>query len=627
MTDRRIRAIIAVAFAAGLFIAAVSFAMYFRKWPTWILVTIFVIYSIIQVSMAPVVFRKFYESRMVDLPEKLRRRYPPLGYQALADNPEGIFDVILLRPPSQVLSAPDCGEAMGLGYLAGELRRKGYKTLVIDARLMGLDVMQTVELLQMYQTPMLGVNLNFQYLAPSTTQLIHALRARNFSSHITLGGLYASVAYEELMQKIPGIDTVVRFEGERTYLELLDRLDSPEKWAEISGLIYRNSKKEMVVNPLRPLIANLDEISNPERDYLPYVREMGGYAYVVSSRGCNGVCAYCVQQRSVADPKGRRWRGRDPQEVADELQHLRQEFGIKLFSFVDDDFFGAKVDGKTHAERVAEALIERNVDLTFLISVQPRDIEYDSCALMKKAGLNSVILATDNFSQPVLDRYKKLTTVEQNIQSVKILESLDIDVYLGLILFDPWTTLDELVENLQILRDLPYVRPWQVLSKLEVFHGSPITKELEGSGLLEKNGFNFQYKYLDERISGVYLAIESVMKTLHPSMMELDTFRWGNLDYTPENKWVLNFRKDELKQMNRNYNQQALDIALEIVRRQAQTEQPLAPSILADNKLMREAEILNELTIREIHSLRSQMTGSGDDLEISTVPLEISNPD
>ncbi len=62
--------------------------------------------------------------------------------------------------------------------------------------------------------------------------------------------------------------------------------------------------------------------------------------------------------------------------------------------------------------------------------------------MLKKAGLDSVILATDNFSQPVLDRYKKLTTVEQNIESVRILESLDIDVYLGLILFDPWTTLD-----------------------------------------------------------------------------------------------------------------------------------------------------------------------------------------
>ncbi len=80
--------------------------------------------------------------------------------------------------------------------------------------------------------------------------------------------------------------------------------------------------------------------------------------------------------------------GRDPlKKWQNELQHLRQEFGIKLFSFVDDDFFGPKVDGKTHAERVAEALIEKNVDLNFLISVQPRDIEYDSCAYAEKSRI------------------------------------------------------------------------------------------------------------------------------------------------------------------------------------------------------------------------------------------------
>ena len=121
------------------------------------------------------------------------------------------------------------------------------------------------------------------------------------------------------------------------------------------------------------------------------------------------------------------------------------------------------------------------------------------------------------------------------------MNELEIDAYLGIILFDPWTTLAELKENLQIMRDLPYVRPWQILSKLEVYHGSPITQELEQLGLLEKDAFNFRYRYLDARIQGVYLAIETLMKTLHPSMMELDSFRWGNLSITPENRWVLKY--------------------------------------------------------------------------------------
>ena len=624
MTDRRIRTIIVFAFVAGLFIASVSFGMYIRKWPTWTLVTIFVVYSIAQVSFAPLVYRRIYESRLVDLPAFLRKRYPPLGYQNFSENPDDSYDVILLRTPSQVLSAPDCGEAMGLGYLAGELRKRNVNVLVLDARLMGLDVMQTVELLMMYKTPMLGINLNFQYLAPTTFQLVRALRQRKYSSHITMGGLYASVAYEELMELVTGIDTIVRFEGEKTYLDLVENLDQPEEWSNIQGLVFRDNSGNIIVNPMRPLISDLNEIVNPERDYLPYIKKMGGYAYVVSSRGCNGVCAYCVQQRSVSDPKGSRWRGRDPVEVAEELKHVRDEYGIRAFSFVDDDLFGAKVNGKTHAERVAEALIEKNVDIDFLISVQPRDIEYESCSLLKQAGLNSVILAVDNFSQGVLDRYRKLTTVEQNLQSIKILNDLDIDAYLGIIMFDPWTTLDELTENLSVMRDLPYLRPWQILSKLEVYHGSPITEELEELGLLDIDGFSFRFRYLDNRIQGVYLAIESLMKILHPSLMELDKFRWGNLDYTDPDCWILKHRREELRDLNREYNRDVLDLAIEIVQHQSKSTEPIEPTSLADGRLIHQAEIINETTLRKISSLRDEMQETDEDLEVNTVPLEMN---
>lgn len=64
------------------------------------------------------------------------------------------------------------------------------------------------------------MNLNSQYLEPSTAALIHAARLRGYRGHITLGGLFASVAAEDLLEKIPGIDTIVHFEGELTYPEM-----------------------------------------------------------------------------------------------------------------------------------------------------------------------------------------------------------------------------------------------------------------------------------------------------------------------------------------------------------------------------------------------------------------------
>ena len=59
------------------------------------------------------------------------------------------------------------------------------------------------------------------------------------------------------------------------------------------------------------------------------------------------------------------------------------------------------------------------------------------------------------------------------------------------------------------------------------------------------------------------------MKSLNPSMMEPDSFRWGNLDYSDENMWVLENRTQELKQINVDFNRRALDIGLEILDRQS----------------------------------------------------------
>jgi anaerobic magnesium-protoporphyrin IX monomethyl ester cyclase len=625
ISDRKLRTIMVFAFIAGTFITLFTLGLYLFKLPPWALISVFLVYTIIQISLAPILYKQIYEGKLVDLPKGIRKHFPPLGYhlqEEEGDDIDDIYDVILLRTPSSVLSAPDCGEAVGIGYLAKVLRSSGLRVLIIDSRLLGLDTMQTIELLLMYETPMLGINLNFQYLADSTAQLIQALRSRGYKSHITLGGLYASVAYEKIMATIPGVDTIVRFEGESTYPELVRKITTPEDWKEIQSLVYRDSKGGIVKNPLGQLIPNLNTIPDPARDFLYLATKIGGYAYIVSSRGCNGACSYCVQQKSVTDPKGKRWRGRDPEKVAAEVQHLREELGIRQFSFVDDDFFGPIVNGKTHALQVAESLIRRNLDLSILLSVQPRDVDYEIFTLLKQAGVDSVILAVDNFSQSVLDRYRKFTTVKQNLRSIEILKSHDIDAYLGIIMFDPWTNLDELTENLLIMQELPFLRPWQILSKLEIYHGSPLTVELEQKNLIEWDGYTAKYQFLDERIQSVYQAIEMIMKILHPSLSELDLFRWGNISYSEIDSWILSYFKSELYQISLKYTQQALLLANKVVEKQQSASEVLAATKLVDLTLQREAELLNGLTLKNISSLRKEALAHKNGLELVLSPSE-----
>ena len=71
---------------------------------------------------------------------------------------------------------------------------------------------------------------------------------------IVLGGPEASTGTEELLQKEPAVDYVVRGEGEETFCELLRFLLNGEGSPEgILGLAYREGTK-VRVNPPRPPI-------------------------------------------------------------------------------------------------------------------------------------------------------------------------------------------------------------------------------------------------------------------------------------------------------------------------------------------------------------------------------------
>src|ERR1700730_14604136 len=62
------------------------------------------------------------------------------------------------------------------------------------------------------------------------------LGAAGCRAHVTVGGHYPSFDYGEVLQRIPGADSVVRFEGEATLVELMERLASGRAWRDLLGL-------------------------------------------------------------------------------------------------------------------------------------------------------------------------------------------------------------------------------------------------------------------------------------------------------------------------------------------------------------------------------------------------------
>src|SRR5262245_39409827 len=137
---------------------------------------------------------------------------------------------------------------LGIGYLAAALQRRGRQVHIVDVR---DDRDHILGVAQRVEPVLVGFSLIFQYYLPQFAALASWLRARGLRAHFTIGGHYASLCHADVLEAIPALDSVVRFEGEETLVELVDALVQQDDWQEVHGLAYRRDGDVKTTAPAR----------------------------------------------------------------------------------------------------------------------------------------------------------------------------------------------------------------------------------------------------------------------------------------------------------------------------------------------------------------------------------------
>jgi radical SAM superfamily enzyme YgiQ (UPF0313 family) len=204
------------------------------------------------------------------------------------------------------------------------------------------DPEELVELARSLNPLVVGLSLIFQFYIRRYAELVQRLRRAGVDSHITMGGHFASLSWEPTLELVPELDSVVRFEGEETLVELATLLRDGRDWRDLDGLALLRDGKP-TTNPLHRLLPDLDSLPYPERAYEPDTILGHNVFPIVASRGCARTCSFCSIHTFYRTAPGKVVRLRRPELVADEMLHLHRERGATMFLFQDDDFpiFGA----------------------------------------------------------------------------------------------------------------------------------------------------------------------------------------------------------------------------------------------------------------------------------------------
>jgi anaerobic magnesium-protoporphyrin IX monomethyl ester cyclase len=392
---------------------------------------------------------------------------------------------------------------LGLRYLSSRLKEQGHTTRLVTIKGGPGPVLQAVNELN---PQVVGFSLIFQFLVPQFAALLSELRDHGVTAHFTMGGHYASFEPALLLKTIPELDSVVRFEGEDTLLELAERIAAGEDWSNVRGIAHRTADG-VASTPGRVGRTNLDELPWPDRDDIAYDDCELPTASIIGSRGCPWRCSFCsiITFYEGNGTKGRRRRA--PASIVDELEYLYQERGVRIILWQDDDFLAGGPAAVRWAHAIAGEAIRRKLDegLRWKISCRSDEVSLESLEPLVAAGLTHVYMGVEAGDEVDLAHLNKHLEPSVHLRAGEVLRALDLSFDFGFMILEPWSTITSVKNNLTFLREFAGdgATPISFCRTLP-YAGTPLETRLRSEGRLTALDFTADYKFLDPRLDQFY---------------------------------------------------------------------------------------------------------------------------
>ena len=430
------------------------------------------------------------------------------------------MNILLFSMPDSFEHMPPIAVRMpngALTSLAGNLDPR-HQVLVADLILVQDRVRATViDLVAKLKPDIVGLSV-MTFQRATAFKIIELVRSQKPDTKIAVGGYDPSLAAESYTPH-PGIDFIVRGEGDVTFRELVRALEEKSSFANLAGLSFRD-RDEWHHNPDRG-VHSLEggEVKLPDRN----TRALRGYTFlgkqidvIETSRGCTFDCSFC----SIIEMRGRNFHTYSFDRVLADIRDAR-EHGARAIFIVDDN-----ITLNVHRfEALCRAIVEAKLnDIEYLVQAMTSAIANHGASLaplMRQAGFRYVFLGIENILEGDLKflRASAKNTARDNgknignatLQAIDYIHQNGMQVVGGLIVGSPDDTRESIEANLEFARR--YV-DWPYIQHPTPYPRTPMTKDFREQGLITIENMN------------EYDGTTAVVRTKALPSEEIEYMRW-----------------------------------------------------------------------------------------------------
>jgi radical SAM superfamily enzyme YgiQ (UPF0313 family) len=344
---------------------------------------------------------------------------------------------------------------MGLLCIATPVSLAGYNVRIIDQR---TDPSWLSNLRQeLSQRPVcIGIT------SMTGSQIKYALEISRIAKEyenvpVVWGGVHPTILPEQTLRN-EYIDIVVKGEGEETFLELVQALDSGKSLNTVKGILYKDSG-QIRDTGIRPF---LDLTQQPPLSYHlldlnKYIRDISGVGHLnfFTSRGCPYPCTFCFNT-----PYNKKaWRAMSPDLAIERISDFVQRYKVKGITFIDNNFFTDMDRGKS----ILNGLIRSELGITIskislrvdsLLEMTDNDL-----TLLERAGCRRLTLAVESGSERIRAMLKKPVDVKALLDlNRRLIKSSMVPHYLFMMGL-PTETKEDLMDSISLALKLSKENP------------------------------------------------------------------------------------------------------------------------------------------------------------------------